>query len=67
MDDGGRSELYCVDCGYGVSVRVEPKWCPMCLGSEWSVRPWQRRELLDVLALDLELTRERIAREVPAR
>lgn len=35
-----RRELVCVSCGYGVSVVVLPRACPMCQGVEW--RPLAR-------------------------
>lgn len=30
-----RFEPRCVECGYGVVVRIAPGRCPMCHGSVW--------------------------------
>jgi hypothetical protein len=35
-----RRELVCAGCGYGISVVVLPRACPMCQGVEW--RPLAR-------------------------
>src|SRR3954447_4027426 len=33
--DSARRTLACADCGYGISVLVEPAACPMCRGTAW--------------------------------
>jgi rubrerythrin len=47
MDDDAlsRRELACASCGYGISVVVQSRACPMCQGIEWRplARPLGRR------------------------
>ena len=33
--------LRCMDCGYGVSVRIVPDACPMCRGQGWEYEEWR--------------------------
>jgi rubrerythrin len=36
---GDVHELFCRECGYGIVVRRDPPWCPMCRSNTWSMRP----------------------------
>jgi rubrerythrin len=40
---GGRTELICGGCGYGVVADVPPTQCPMCRESSWRFSRGTRR------------------------